>query len=440
MASAIKRTPARRQKNEPSRQLHIMTKSVDAEYSLTLIEDAETINFTRYQNSLAWKGALTNEEYVMREWTLGKSKIASGDDNRLYVFGFHRSDDPKTLFCSVELLVRQAWSFTKDGDEVVKHNISSGCIGGVFTYPEYRGKGYARIMIDKLVELAKTQYIGSLGFLFLYSEIGEYYAKNGFKSFEVLLTHVPLTIDTKDNGYEAYISGLGLKVEPIKYHHFEPLYEVFNKYQSQKITSLVSQDSKDRISINPNSHFVDWFHLRSKYISHHNFHKCEPKIDDLNESYELIKSKFDTIQPEVFGLKLVDDDGTMIGFVVWTYEWSFNSKLNQPENYITIINLFVDDSKYELFKYEKILINLCKKFVEQKHLFKDVKQNDLLKISLWQSEVTPELISYLIDEFKATNNHENGSRSAILMMDDAEDKKLKNGDIVWEINSKLPWF
>lgn len=414
--------------------------TVNSEYSLTLFEDAEIINFTRLQNSHSWKGVLTNEQYVLREWTLGKSKIASGDRNRLHVFGFHRTDDPKTLFCSIELMLRPAWKFVLEDGKVVKQDITSGCIGGVFTYPEYRGKGYAQAMLDMLVERARNEFIGKHGFLFLYSEVGEYYARNGFKSFGIPLSYVPLTIDNGENNYEKYVSELLAKVLPIKYHQFEPVYKVFNQYQEQKLSQLVAKDGSGRVSINPSADYVDWFHLRSKYISHHTFYNCEPKIDYANDSYDDIRSKFETIRPEVFGLKLEDDNGAMIGFVAWTHEWTMNSKSNQQENYITIINLFVDDTKYELLKYEKILMNLCKKYVEQKNLFEGLKPNDLTKIVLWQSETSPELVSYLVDEWNTTTNQENGSRSAVLMMDGKEDEKLRNGDIIWEINTKLPWF
>ena len=62
---------------------------------------------------------------------------------------------------------------------VEQEDILSGCIGGVYTYPQHRGNGYARIMVDKLVVEAK-ELVGPLGFVFLYSEIGEYYFKMDF--------------------------------------------------------------------------------------------------------------------------------------------------------------------------------------------------------------------------------------------------------------------
>ena len=63
-----------------------------------------------------------------------------------------------------------------------------------------------------------------------------------------------------------------------------------------------------------------------------------------------------------------------------------------------------------------------------------------LRLQYGRSEVSNDVKQFLITEYKGTDGIENGSRSAILINNDKEDKLLATGDLVWEDNTKLPWF
>ena len=205
--------------------------------------------------------------------------------------------NPEDKLCSVELLIRQSWKFTwdKETEKVVKKDILSGCIGGVFTYADHRGKGLAKIMIDKIVELSKSQYVGPDGFTFLYSEVGEYYTRNGFRSFAVPLLNFPLS-QTGDD-YDAIVQQDEDVVELIKYHDFEKVMEDYNKEFETEMISKTKMDRKTRVSINPSLDFIDWFHMRAKFISHKLFNR-QMDIDSSLPYEELIK-KFQAIDPPI---------------------------------------------------------------------------------------------------------------------------------------------
>ncbi|KAI5965911.1 uncharacterized protein KGF55_001275 [Candida pseudojiufengensis] len=407
-----------------------MSPTYNSNENLELIQvtDKDLIDFTRTQNSLAWKGILSSKDYVLREIVLGKSKIASEGDNNLYVFQLKdvNTDKPK---CSIELLVRQSlrFQYNESTKKVETKNIMSGTIGAVFTPPENRGKGYARIMVDKLVDIAKNQYLTDDGYIFLYSEVGEFYSKNGFKTFGIDLIKIDF-----DQDLEFKIDSK-IKHETIAFHQFEELMEKYKFKFISEIESEVAKDHKTRVSIDPTSHLIDWFHLRSKFVTHRTFESSEElkqdEFDFQNESYDAIREKFEKSQPEIFGIKTFDSNNDVNGFIVWTIDWSEN----KLQNNATILKIVAFDDD------EDIRINLVKL------TFQYLKNNSIYgkttsTLCIWESEVSSNLKEYLVGHFKAKSGLENPSISAILMCDPKEDKELKDGKLIWEENTKLPWF
>jgi hypothetical protein len=414
-----------------------MTFITGDDYRLVNVTDPEKVNFTRLQNSQSWKGQLSSENYIEREYVLGKSKITLSTRNRLLVFMLQDIKNPEDKLCSVELLIRQSWKFTwdKETEKVVKKDILSGCIGGVFTYADHRGKGLAKIMIDKIVELSKSQYVGPDGFTFLYSEVGEYYTRNGFRSFAVPLLNFPLS-QTGDD-YDAIVQQDEDVVELIKYHDFEKVMEDYNKEFETEMISKTKMDRKTRVSINPSLDFIDWFHMRAKFISHKLFNR-QMDIDSSLPYEELIK-KFQAIDPTNFGIKIKNKLGQLIGFISWTYDWNLNTATNKYENQITILKIAVM-SQFDNLKYSIKLIKLMKLYLEHMNATNDKILGNFVKTTVWESEVSNDVKQFLITEYKGTDGIENGSRSAILINNDKEDKLLATGDLVWEDNTKLPWF
>lgn len=396
------------------------------QFELVHLTEQELIDFTRFQNAQAWKGALSIKDYVLREHVLGKSKMATTPPNKLLIFMLRNKTD-KAPLCSIEFLIRKSKKYTLNKQEnvVEQEDILSGCIGGVYTYPQHRGNGYARVMVDKLVVEAK-ELLGSRGFVFLYSEIGEYYSKNGFLSQGVDLINIPLTCEL-----DSVATTSDMKYDLIGYHQFDSLMERYNKQNEQEIIGKVLKDGKSRITVVPNSKIIDWFHLRSKYISYKIFYESkqahEP-IDFYNESYESIKSKLELVEPKYFGIKL-----EIAGFIIWTMDFNNQSK---PENYVTVLKIvsFDENSKDEV---SIKLLSLLKT-----HLIKNPILNGMktTKIVIWESEISSNVKNTLINQWNAQVNIDNPSRSAILMNDPKEDVKLRESDIIWEGNDKLPWF
>lgn len=405
------------------------TKEDPADFVLEQVSDLPTKNFTRLQNSAAWKNLLSAEDYVLREHVLSLSKIASSDVNRLVIFVLRAKDGTEPL-CSCELLIREAWKLEKTDDKVVKTNVLSGCVGGVFTYEGNRGRGLATIMIDKLVATARSsRFLGESGFIFLYLEVGEFYTRNGFKLFGVPLLNLPLAASGK-----AFAPRAG--VELVRYHEFGDLFREYNAHFEREMRAKVAADGVPRLSVDPTADYVDWFHLRVKYFGVKLF-GTKQQFDFAAELYESLVAKFCHTDPTYFGIKLVAD-GVLEGFVVWQYEFDYDRELQQWRNYATVIKIFVNTPHSDADATTARLLALMKEYLEARH---DVPQmQNFTKIVLWESEVSPELLQLVIARYGCTHGLENSSRSAILCNNAADDARLRRGDLVWENNNKLPWF
>lgn len=402
------------------------------DYVLAQVHDLAQKNFTREQNADAWKNHLSTEDYVKREYVLGLSKMATSENHELMVFIMTANDHPEIPLCSCELLVRKGLRYKKtELGSVEKEDILSGCIGAVFTYKEHRGQGLALIMIDHLVEMAKQPSIlGPNGFIFLYSEVGEYYARNGFKSFGIPITKVPLL-----QSEEAYSPSS--TVELVQFHDFKDLFNVYSTQFDQDVREKVAADGLERVSVSCNEGYVDWFHLRAKYLGVKLFEKTAHEWDFANESLESLSVKFAKTDPNVFGLKLKSASGTLKGFIVWTYDYEYSADENQFHNYVTLINKVVVHG-YDKDETTLELIQEMKNFLEAKH--SEPQMSNLEELKIWESEMSPEVLKTLIKDFGAKSGYENGSRSAIMMNSKDDDEKLKAGRIIWEENTKLPWF
>lgn len=418
-------------------------------YELVEATEDDLVRYTRHQNSQAWRGQLSIDQYIEREAVLGKCKIASLAVNSLKVFILRSKDNIEQPLCSCELLIRKSWKykFNAQTQSVDRRDVLSGCVGGVFTYPEHRSKGYARIMIDHLVDIAKNKLLGPEGFTFLYSEIGEYYAKNGFKSFDVPLVHIPLGTKAAgtaygtapDHDHEHH------EFEFVKYHQFDKLLQFHNKQYDAEVSAQVAQDHKLRVTIDPTLDYVDWFHLRSKFVSSKLFYKDHPDQQvegDLSLlSYDQILAKFHSISPDVFGIQMTDrESGRLIGGIIWTYDWSINDETNENENYCTVLKIITDKGSSNRDELAQTLILKMKAYLESMAP-KHASLEGFKKIVFWSSEVSANTLAWLSgEELKGTANISNGSRSAILINNEAEDAELINGDLIWAGNDKLPWF
>lgn len=404
--------------------------SVDPDrYKLVPVTAQHLIDYTRHQNAAAWKGVLSTSDYVLREALLGRCQMTS----QLHVYVLYDAGDSQEPLCSVEVLVRDAVRYEKLGDLVVLKPIKCGCIGGVFTYPQHRGQGLAKIMIDKVMELGNSELVGPDGFIFLYSEVGEFYTRCGFKSFAVDIVEMPVDLVLDPKWFSSTSDLINVPegiLQPVKFDEFGPLVDQYKKQDEQEIIAKVGNDAKPRVTLDLSSNQIDWFHLRAKYIhfklSEYEQGESSKNIDFMNDDYSHLITKLKQIEPHVYGLKLCNENGSLLGYIAWTYDWK-----SLQHGYATVLNVYVNKSlvtgdpvqmKLKLIEYLqdylRLILNGCR----------------YEKLVIWSCEL-PGVDLETIGIVK-----ENPSRSAIQMNSQEDHEMLVNGDLVWENNNKLPWF
>ncbi|CAI7648221.1 unnamed protein product [Penicillium glandicola] len=143
-------------------------------------------------NSVAWKGPLDLETYIERENHLLRQRLTRDALTCWILVDRNEPEDNRTILSSCESY-RKTALLAHDG-QVEK--VSTHGVGSVYSRPEFRGKGYAKRMLEELSikletwEMEKEPRRKSL-FTVLFSDIGKkFYAQFGWRPF--LSSHMSL--------------------------------------------------------------------------------------------------------------------------------------------------------------------------------------------------------------------------------------------------------
>jgi hypothetical protein len=159
-------------------------------FRLRSLTSREEIDYNHTLNYKEWGQGLTTEQYLEREIHLCNQPSCANDGVK---FWSYEQQDPNTKAWTVvsccESLTRPAMYKVK-GSPV--RDTTSISIGAVFTPMEHRGKGYAKDMLDRVMEKfdeekgAFAQYDQlspealEHSFSVLWSDVGYYYSKFGY--------------------------------------------------------------------------------------------------------------------------------------------------------------------------------------------------------------------------------------------------------------------
>lgn len=384
--------------------------------------DPEVIRYTHLKNGVIWKGPLTKEEYADREYVLGHSGICLKGDSAeikeqfpafhkllgIKYFVFKDEDLPKKgktsqIVSSCETLGRLGYCIHPDSNGKVELTLVI-CIGGVFTMPEHRGKGYARIMIESL-----NKYLDSARddpeappllrhmVINLYSEIGEYYAKTGYSSM-----HVPLHIITQlDEFFERYCDNEVLEEgRYLGFDDYEDLVELQqNQFQSH-LQELHRENPKAFIfTVAPDIDIYKWFAIRDLFI----MEKSKRIKNDLK-----------------FGFALRDNS-----HIIWHHHWN--------EDTLIVIKVFINNDTSMRGRQQTLKELLA-------YAIAETKSAQLKKLVFWDEEIPikqfPTLFELLTElEHESKVYAENSSLSAV-----RPPLGYTSDDIIWDNNAKFCWF
>ena len=126
------------------------------------------------KNSIMWKGALSQEAYLRREYYLSRQEFTKDGGITWWVL-VDTSAEKRVILSACESFRKKALVF-RDGktEEIITHGI-----GSVFCPPECRKRGYAQRMMRELGDKLKTWQTSDgqkCEFSILYSDIGKVYS------------------------------------------------------------------------------------------------------------------------------------------------------------------------------------------------------------------------------------------------------------------------
>lgn len=137
-------------------------------------------------NSIAWKGPLDVDTYIARENHLYGQRLTRDGLTCWLLVDRNEPEGQRTILSSCETYQKKAL-LAYDGK--VEDTATHG-VGSVYCRPEFRGKGYAKRMLEELSERLDTWKMekeprGRALFTILFSDIGKkFYAQFGWRAFE----------------------------------------------------------------------------------------------------------------------------------------------------------------------------------------------------------------------------------------------------------------
>lgn len=335
--------------------------------------DLEEIKKRTLANYDIWGKPLSLEGYIK------KVLINGFHDNYMDPLHWHYyvlKNNNGTCESSLEILLRDAWIKTKGELKVV----SSGVIGSVYTDVEFRGKNNIQYLMDGLHDAL------DIDVFFLYSELGDYYSRFGYKSHNVPIWEFKPALDDKINESN-YISKRG---------ELETTVEVFKQH-------LLNCLDDDTFCLIPTVELFEWYNNRSRATFWDKRCPTSPQPVELakggltNEPYDQLK----------YGYSF-EVDG-QLQYILWYVDYAY-LKMS-----ISVLEATTSNSLKALLK---AALNYAK-----------VQSID--KVEMWDLEFKLEGYLETMNELNGTKIEENSSLSAI---------KFKDTEYKWLGNGKWCWF
>lgn len=215
-------------------------------------------------NSIAWKGPLDVDTYIARENHLYSQRLTRDGLTVWILVDRREPEGQRTILSSCESYQKKAL-LAHDGK--VEHTATHG-VGSVYCRPEFRGKGYAKRMLEELSLRLDTWNMekeprGRALFTILFSDIGKkFYAQFGWRAFESSHLALPPVADVVANG----VAGQTRDLYAEDVQRFMCSDVVLGKLREQlRVASVKSPGAK--IAILPDyDHFV-WHWAREEFFA-----------------------------------------------------------------------------------------------------------------------------------------------------------------------------
>ncbi|KAL4893508.1 hypothetical protein BDV59DRAFT_177516 [Aspergillus ambiguus] len=231
------------------------------ELTLVLATSQERIASIKL-NGTAWQGSLDLDSYLAREELLAQQPLTRGGSLACWILVDRRQpEDQRTILSSCETYRKKVWC-AHDG--CVSDATAYG-VGSVYCRPEFRGKGYAKRMLQELSLKMDTWKMEKTAnrplFSVLFSDIGKkFYAQFGWNPFPS--SHFALPPVPRDGG--DFTPARDLTAEDIRRYMCSD--QVLQK--ERDLLKVASQKSPGpKVAIAPDFDHYSWHWAREEFYA-----------------------------------------------------------------------------------------------------------------------------------------------------------------------------
>ncbi|KAK2742916.1 hypothetical protein FQN57_005046 [Myotisia sp. PD_48] len=250
---------------------HPLPDANSPQLALVVPTQAEKIETIRI-NGQGWKGPLTIDQYLGREFHLLKEDMVK-DGGLSYWILVDRNlpPDGRPILSACESIAKRAFlAHNGNVEDVISH-----AVGSVFCRPEHRGRGYASRMLAELARILETWKQEKTArkktmFSVLYSDVGKkFYASYGFKPFPASHYSLP-PIPPAQQARSA--SGRSSNMQVVQDMSREDVRRymcsdaMVDQYR-QKLKEMSKSSDKALIAYPPDFAHMSWHWARDEYYS-----------------------------------------------------------------------------------------------------------------------------------------------------------------------------
>ncbi|PWY89011.1 hypothetical protein BO70DRAFT_359316 [Aspergillus heteromorphus CBS 117.55] len=220
-------------------------------------------------NSKAWSGPLDLQTYIERENHLHQQRLTKGCFTCWILVDRREPEEYRTILGSCETYKKKA--MLAHGGQV--EDVSTHGVGSVYCRPEFRGKGYAKRMLEELSKKIdawkmETETRKCSLFTILFSDIGkEFYAQFGWKPYTS--SHFALP-PIRDEAYASATTKANLpKTRTLSANDVQD--SMCSETVLQKERDLLATASEKspgpKIAIAPNFEHFEWHWAREEFYA-----------------------------------------------------------------------------------------------------------------------------------------------------------------------------
>jgi len=353
-------------------------------------------------NSVAWKGPLDIDSYIAREDHLYNQRLTRENLTCWILVDRSEPEGERTILSSCESYRKKA--LLAHGGTV--ENVKTHGIGSVYCRPEFRGKGYAKRMLEELSQKLETWQMekesrGRSLFTILFSDIGKkFYAQFGWRPF--LSSHMslpPLAKEVLNGSLE------GSKIRTLSAKDVQDnICDETTLAKLRERMHIVSQSPGAKVAIIPDfDHFI-WHWAREEFFAEKLFPNRSPPV-----------------------IKGAGDDQARVYCA-----WNRNFGEAPEDNVLYILRWVYDDPTSP--EDEQTVIQAMAGILRRAQL--EAHEWNMSKIEFWNPSPLLEKAVALLDP-KAQVVHREESSISSLRWTGAEQGLGK--DVQWLLNEKFTW-